>query len=274
MVAVTVRRPAHRANVDDIVALYTHPTDPKATVPVTWRKITAESPAYPKTGSGTVTFKLVNFRQNFIFRLLENGTFSPVVLAESAVMKNAIPNAPGQVHLALHADGRSIVVQWVSGSRTPQLLQYRPVTQSGLTMQNIAKDAKAIVLVSTSRTYNQGMMCGAPATTFGFITPGFLHAAVIPGGDMRHNQQLQYRWVLQRPALQVSGSCAAVSLCAGSCRLRPPVSCHHPAPGACMPTAAFGLYAFHNPAVACLAIPTLHCQPRDACGPCKPLSMR
>jgi hypothetical protein len=207
-----VQRPARKASSDDIIALYTHPSDPRATLPVTWRNPTASSPSYPATGSGSVTFQLLNFRQNFIFRLVGNNSFSPVVLAESAVIKNTKPNLPGQVHLALHADGSSIVVQWVSGSAAPQQLQYsdsadhltgdpstsdaeNKLAAAASHLYNSA-DSGALVVLCTVRSYDRGMMCGEPATTFGFIHPGYMHNAVIPGRELGHNQRVHYRWVV------------------------------------------------------------------------------
>jgi hypothetical protein len=42
-------------------------------------------------------------------------------------------------------------------------------------------------------TYTAEMMCGQPASGFGFLEPGFLHRAVIPGRDVGHDRKLYYR---------------------------------------------------------------------------------
>jgi hypothetical protein len=202
---VRVQRPATHASSDDVVALYVHPSDPRSTLPITWQNLTVSSFGYPATGSGSVTFRLLNFRHNFIVRLVGNGTFSPVVLAESVVIQNTNPNLPGQVHLALHADGSSVVVQWVSGSPAPQQLLYgntsvqftnlSPAGSAGNThaRQYSSTTGGAAVVASTSRSYDRRMMCGDPATTFGFIHPGYMHTAVIPSADVGYNRLLHYR---------------------------------------------------------------------------------
>jgi hypothetical protein len=227
---VRVQRPATHASSDDIVALYIHPSDPRSTIPITWQNLTASSPSYPDTGSGSVTFRLLNFRQDFIVRLVGNGTFSPVVLAESAVVKNTKINLPGQVHLALHADGSSVVVQWVSGSAAPQQLQYSSTAvhladlspaagSTGTThaRQYSSTTTGAAVVVSTARSYDRGMLCGEPATTFGFIHPGYMHTAVIPGTDAGHNRRLHYRCDTTASAATGCRACvvnlAAVTAC-------------------------------------------------------------
>jgi hypothetical protein len=213
-VTVRVQRPAAKASSDDVLALYTHSSNPRFTLPITWRNLTANSPSYPVTSSSSVIFQLKNFRQNFIFRLIGNNTFSPVVLAESAVIKNTNPSAPGQVHLALHADGSSIVVQWISGSAAPQLLQYsktaahitsssaaaypdnapNPASEQQSAQHYGGKDSGAMIVLSTVRSYDRNMMCGEPATTLGFIHPGYMHTAVIPGRELGYNRRMHYRW--------------------------------------------------------------------------------
>ncbi|WIA33189.1 hypothetical protein OEZ86_006336 [Tetradesmus obliquus] len=226
-VTVRVQRPSSKASSDDVIALYTHPSDPRSTLPITWQNLTASSPAYPATGSGSVTFQLLNFRQNFIFRLVGNNTFSPVVLAESAVIKNTNPDAPGQIHLALHADGSSVVVQWVSGSAAPQQLQYsdaashltggapplasNPVNTLAAATSHLysGADSGALMVLSTVRSYDRGMMCGEPATTFGFIHPGYMHTAVIPGREIGYNRRVHYR--VGSPEVGWSGAASFVS---------------------------------------------------------------
>jgi hypothetical protein len=121
------------------------------------------------------------------------------------VITNAIINVPGQVHLAQHADGQSVVVQWVSGSNSPQQLHYSTIkwtSQTGIpssssSSSNGSKAHKDIVhsVASSSLTYSQDMMCGEPANSFGFLDPGYLHTAVIPAGDVGHGKKLYYRYV-------------------------------------------------------------------------------
>jgi hypothetical protein len=220
---VHVQRPSSGASAEDVVALYTHPSAARSILPVIWRNLTASDSSYPATGSSSVTFKLLNFRQNFIVRLVGNGTFSPVVLAESAVIKNTNPDVPGQVHLALHEDGSSVVVQWVSGSAVPQQLRYSSTavhladlssassTGSTPDRQYSSTTGGAAAVLSTARSYDRGMMCGEPATTFGFMHPGYMHTAVIPGTDVGYNRLLHYRYELYRMRHKQEGAEQAFS---------------------------------------------------------------
>jgi dipeptidyl aminopeptidase/acylaminoacyl peptidase len=207
-----------------LLALYPSPSDPSTTVPFTFVNVSNTIPDYCKTGKAFVPLKLLNFRTpGFVLHLVSNGTFYPVILAESAVISNSIANAPGQIHLALHADGQSIVVQWVSGSRDPQQLQYSRTGSTSRTAQAVQDEAsrqysgasikwppseastrssssgkdkrqqQTRTVQSSSTTYTSDMMCGVPANSFGFLDPGYLHSAVIPAAHIGHQQQLHYR---------------------------------------------------------------------------------
>ncbi|KAF6260686.1 Metallo-dependent phosphatase-like protein [Scenedesmus sp. NREL 46B-D3] len=50
-----------------------------------------------------------------------------------------------------------------------------------------------MAVLSTVRSYDREMMCGEPATTFGFSHPGYMHTAVIPSTDAGYSRQLHYR---------------------------------------------------------------------------------
>ncbi|KAI8476656.1 MAG: Metallo-dependent phosphatase-like protein [Monoraphidium minutum] len=158
----------------DMVAVYAPPTaDPTRTVPLAWLTITHASPEYTETGAGSVVFTLSNHRADMVFRLLRNGTNLPgqgdiIVEGRSPVVKNALRDAPTQGHLALDATGRYLV-QWVSGSRAPQTVQWGP-----------SPGALGSAAPSTTVTYTKSQMCGTPANGTGWLDPGFMHTAAIP----------------------------------------------------------------------------------------------
>lgn len=159
---------------NDMVALYAPPeVDPRYTVPLSWVTISDSSPDYVRTGSGTVTFALLNLRADVVFRLLRNGTNLPgaqdiVVEGQSPIIKTAIASQPTQGHLALDFAGR-YVVQWISGSHDQQLVQW------GLSPKALVNAA-----ISSAVTYHVSQMCGTPANGTGWLDPGWLHHAVIP----------------------------------------------------------------------------------------------
>ena len=178
-VSVTVQ--TLQPDKDDLVALYAAAdTDPGTIAPINWVNITRTAPSYLSSGSAELAFKLLNYRTPFIFRLIKNGTFFPVVVAESPRIENTVWKAPSQIHLALHADGTSVVAQWISGSSSKQQLSYWTQSTRGTTQ-------------SSSITYTPDMMCGAPATSFGYISPGFIHRALIPLQTLPPNTPVSYQ---------------------------------------------------------------------------------
>lgn len=190
-----------------LLALYPSPSDPTHIIPFTFVNITRVSPNYPDTGTAHIPIKLLNFRSDFILRLVSNGPLQPTVLAESTVIENTILDAPGQVHLAQHADGHSVVVQWVSASEEPQQLEYSTAkwslgrvsstdsVGSSLASSTTVTASQSTVkcVSSSSHTYTADMMCDIPANSFGFLDPGHLHTAVLPADDVGYNQQLYFR---------------------------------------------------------------------------------
>uniref|UniRef100_A0A383W7I1 Purple acid phosphatase C-terminal domain-containing protein n=1 Tax=Tetradesmus obliquus TaxID=3088 RepID=A0A383W7I1_TETOB len=65
------------------------------------------------------------------------------------------------------------------------------------------------MVLSTVRSYDRGMMCGEPATTFGFIHPGYMHTAVMPGREIGYNRRVHYR--VGSPEVGWSGAASFVS---------------------------------------------------------------
>jgi hypothetical protein len=189
-------------DIGDLVAMYAPAAaSPDTVVPVNWAHVATGNPDYTTTGFAQVSFKLINFRQDMRFRLLRNSTFSPVVIGESPVVANHIKDQPSQVHLALHADGSSMVVQWNSGSQAPQTVQYGttppsssamawPTSQPGSSNGAAAGPATS---ESSVLTYTADMMCGPPANGIGFLHPGHMHQALIPLAAFPPNTRVYYR---------------------------------------------------------------------------------
>jgi hypothetical protein len=194
-VVVTVSG-VHRPHVSDILALYAGATAAvQETIPVYWNSVAPSNPDYVTTGSARMTFRLLNFRQDFIVRLLRNTTTPPVtVRGESSVITNHLKEQPSQVHLALHADGSSMVAQWNSGSQEPQTVQYNtlgvglPTRAAGWQAAAAVKQAASAVL-----TYTADMLCGKSASGAGWLDPGYMHQALIPLASFPPNTRVYYR---------------------------------------------------------------------------------
>lgn len=124
-------------------------------------------PGYLKTGNGTLTFRCINMRSDYVFALLSGGPTSPRLVAQSNSVTFNNPNAPRAVRLALTTSRTEMRVTWSSSRNdlNPRVV----VTSTGAT------------LPAQSNTYTAADLCGAPASTVGYRDPGFIHTAVLTG---------------------------------------------------------------------------------------------
>ena len=102
------------------------------------------------------------------------------VATNSAVIRNTVPDFPSQGHLSISKDSRKTVVQWVSGSKKPQTVQWTEGGQGGAGDRSPhywKRQAK-----STAVTYTAKDMCGGLAAGVGFRNPGYIHTATIEVG--------------------------------------------------------------------------------------------
>lgn len=136
-----------------------------------------------------------------------------------------------------HPPHSSVVVQWTSGSSTSQSVEWWPTTplpsrpsrslqasdldpahqmhaggsDSQTAPQQAAGDTEAHPhgggsAASKTTTYAAADMCGAPATTFGWLDPGYQHLAVIPDALLTPNTRYSYRFGSRVGGLHGCGS--------------------------------------------------------------------
>eukprot|EP00698_Gefionella_okellyi_P012731 TRINITY_DN3448_c0_g1_i1.p1 TRINITY_DN3448_c0_g1~~TRINITY_DN3448_c0_g1_i1.p1 ORF type:complete len:576 (+),score=64.75 TRINITY_DN3448_c0_g1_i1:121-1728(+) len=129
-----------------------------------------ESKDFMHTGSGSLEFRLVNMRAAYTFVLFRNGLSSPVAVATSNQVSFANYNEPLQVHLALTSIPSEMQVSWNT------LDAQSPTVHWGTTSGQYKFSASA-----DSSTYTANDLCGAPATTTGWMPPGTLHNALLTG---------------------------------------------------------------------------------------------
>ena len=165
---VTVSFSAPAPAASDFVAAYSPPgAHPATQAPVEWKAAKA-APGYLASGNGTLTFCLVNMRAAYEFAFLRGGLAKPTLAAASPNVTFANVAEPLHPRLALTADGRGMTVTWQSASRDG----HPAVTLTG--------PSGGGTLKAHSVTYNASDMCGAPATTVGYRSPGFIHSATFP----------------------------------------------------------------------------------------------
>ncbi len=129
-----------------------------------------------------------------------------VAQANSSVITNAAPNAPQHGHLALTGVESEMLIQVHPYSAQPKCFMHLTITSvargmstQGLTLlflraQWTTRDKgspevqwglSASSLTHTAAgagfTYNQSNLCGAPATTDGWVDPGYLQVAKMTG---------------------------------------------------------------------------------------------
>eukprot|EP01119_Soliformovum_irregulare_P023845 TRINITY_DN841_c0_g2_i1.p1 TRINITY_DN841_c0_g2~~TRINITY_DN841_c0_g2_i1.p1 ORF type:complete len:310 (-),score=64.30 TRINITY_DN841_c0_g2_i1:36-965(-) len=161
-----VEHPSH----EDWVGVYTPDVAAFTTkVPTRWQKC-EESPDFKKTGAGSLRFRLINLRADFIIGLFSNGTDYPILKAYSKPVSFANPNQPMQGHLALTHDPTEMRLSWGGGGNIANYVKWG----------TSSKSYSHMALANTS-TYTVDQMCGSPAKDIGWISPGPLHTALMTG---------------------------------------------------------------------------------------------
>jgi len=165
-----VKSPSH----GDWIGVYS-PADADVhhTAPIKY-KFAWESAGFLHTGKGALKFRLLNMRHDYSFALFRNGTYYPVMVAQSQAVHFKNYNEPLQGHLSLTGKATEMRVVWVTRDA------HKPKVLYGTRPNQCTASVHA-----KSTTYKRDQLCGAPATTSGWRDPGLIHSAVmtdlIPG---------------------------------------------------------------------------------------------
>eukprot|EP00775_Hariotina_reticulata_P004167 gene4166-4415_t len=159
---------SHPSYADWIALLVPAGADFTQTAPAKY-KIAALDKQHVSTGTGRLTFRLINYRHPMQFAFMRNGLMQPVLAALSPVIEVKNPNEPLQRHLALTGGNTQMLVQWVTRDSK------QPVVKWGQAPGSYSKTTPA----TSSDSYTRQEMCGPPATTIGFINPGLFHSGGI-----------------------------------------------------------------------------------------------
>ena len=128
----------------------------------------AYDPSYLETGSGQLTFRLLNLRANMMFVFFTGGLLLPTATAYSNIVTVANFNEPLEVRLSLPSEQGQMLVTWTTLNSTAPTLKWG--VQSGVYPNSVA--------AQHTTTYTAADMCGPPATTIGYRAPGLFHTAL------------------------------------------------------------------------------------------------
>lgn len=160
----------------DIIAVYPGSiTSFNGVLPVKYIYVEYMAPDTYMTGSGNYTFWLVNYRVGAQFVYFQGsplwGRFEDdAVAAKSRVVQFQNPNTPSAGRLAFAGNSVDLTVTW----QTRDVGQ--PVVQWGLRSKTYRFAANA-----TTTTITAAELCGTPANSTGYISPGAIHTGVMSG---------------------------------------------------------------------------------------------
>lgn len=120
--------------------------------------------------TGSFRFYVQNIREDCRFYLLSGGAQFALIEAVSNVMTNTNPNYPNGVRLSLPTTAKtpSMRVTWTTANAASPVVRYG--TKPG---------EYTMSMTAQSTTYNQNSMCGEPAKSRGWISPGLIHTAIL-----------------------------------------------------------------------------------------------
>ncbi|EGD77454.1 hypothetical protein PTSG_08549 [Salpingoeca rosetta] len=156
-----------KPSLNDWIGAYLQHDDVKNTAPIKFQ-FAAFSKDYLKTGSGSFVFRLMNMRDDYVFVFFRDGLEKPKAATASNPVKVENANEPLQGRVSLTNDTTSMKVSWTTRNSTS------PVVRWGFSSGEYTHTAHA-----HSYTYTTKDMCGPPAVTVGFRSPGLFHSAII-----------------------------------------------------------------------------------------------
>jgi hypothetical protein len=164
---------------DDWIGVYSPAdSDVRLNAPVKFKYARAAK-EYLQTGSGKLSFRLINMRSDYAFVFFRNGTDHPVAVGKSNVVSFKNYNLPLYSRLALTEKEGEMRVTWGSSQNNNPKVRYG--MQSGVyTMESSAE----------SYTYTRDDMCGGVAKSHGWREPGIIHTAVLT--ELQSHQRYYY----------------------------------------------------------------------------------
>ncbi|KAF0991563.1 hypothetical protein HZS_6333 [Henneguya salminicola] len=127
---------------------------------------------YPAIGqsNGYINVRVFYTRCACHFRYLQPNAFKDY---DSVAISNEFSFAhslsyPTHIHIALTDTPTSMRITWITGSNSKPCVKY-----------GVLKNKLDVIECGNTTTYGSKDMCEPPATTYGFIEPGYIHSVVI-----------------------------------------------------------------------------------------------
>jgi len=149
-------------------------------------KMCSESTTHIKKGHGSLSFSLLNMRDDYVFALFRSGVelaqkpkysgpyAEPLTLSKVVKLSEELKDMPSGIHLALTDKVSEMVVMW-----TTKTIGY-PVVEYDLTSSFESSGQLHMRQKGISTTYNATDMCpDGPADSSGFINPGMIHRVIL-----------------------------------------------------------------------------------------------
>ncbi|CAI9280529.1 unnamed protein product [Lactuca saligna] len=152
------------------------------TAPIKYMFANQSTTDYVRTGKATLTFRIINQREDFAFALFTGGLETPKLVAVTDPISFPNPKAPLYPRLAHGKAWDEMTVTWTSGYNIDEAT---PIVEWGFKGQS-----KKLSLAGTL-TFTRGSMCGPPARTVGWRDPGFIHTSFLQ--DLWPNTMYEYR---------------------------------------------------------------------------------
>ncbi|GJN33524.1 hypothetical protein PR202_gb22135 [Eleusine coracana subsp. coracana] len=147
------------------------------------------APSFMGSGSGNMSFLLINQRSDYAFGLFSGGKDNPKLIAVSNKISFANPKAPVFPRLAQGKEWNEMTVTWTSGYNINEAYPFVEWRMKG---EENSKRTPAGTL-----TYTRRQLCGKPANAEGYRDPGFIHTALLK--DLWPNREYLYQIAYELP---------------------------------------------------------------------------
>lgn len=156
------------------IGVYLHGENATLTTPAEYRFVGGGG-----TRSGEASFRLLNMREDYEFHLFSGGLARPLLLGTSNVVEIAAAalHSPHAGRLSLTHAVDEMVVTWTAKAPSSG---GDGVVQIGLMAGRYTRTVTATA-TSGNIAYPREAMCGDPATTSGWRSPGTFYSAVVSG---------------------------------------------------------------------------------------------
>jgi len=167
-------------NDDDWIGVYSPSTVNTTTTSPVKYQLANVSPDYLNTGAGSLTFRLINIRDDYIFVFMKTNQGDTEPVGKSNTVNFVDYNEPLYGHISIGYSDSEMKVTWVSKQLSNPVVKFGTSQQSTTTIK------------ATTTTYTKNDLCGFPANDFGFRDPGYIHSATL--SNLMPQQQYYYSY--------------------------------------------------------------------------------